>query len=76
VSRWSVLGDKLEETVGVSGRNLKQKEKSNVTAVTGLGDPYGFEASKILHFIDIRLTDGGEIVSITLRPRSVPRECS
>jgi hypothetical protein len=33
--------------------------------VTGRGDPYVCETSRLPHFLDSRLTDGGEIVSRT-----------
>jgi hypothetical protein len=40
----------------------------------GFGDPYGFETSRIPHFLDNRLTDGGEVVSLTRRPFFTPRK--
>jgi hypothetical protein len=33
--------------------------------VTGLGGPEGCEMSMLPHFLDNRLTDGGEVVSLT-----------
>jgi hypothetical protein len=40
------------------------------------GDPYGCETSRLPHFLDNRLTDGGEVVSLTPRapfnPTKIP----
>jgi hypothetical protein len=36
------------------------KVKGKVIPVTGLGGPYGCETSRLPHFLDNRLTDGGE----------------
>jgi hypothetical protein len=36
--------------------------------VPGLEGPYGCETSRPPHFVDNRLTDGGEVVSLTRRP--------
>jgi hypothetical protein len=35
---------------------------------------YGFELSRISHFVDNRLTDGGEVVSFMRRPASPPQD--
>jgi hypothetical protein len=35
-----------------------------------------FETSRILHFLDNWLKDGGEVVSLTLRPLFTPQEDS
>jgi hypothetical protein len=43
--------------------NLNIKNKA--IPVTGLGGLKGFEMLRIAHFLDSRLTDGGEVVSIT-----------
>jgi hypothetical protein len=34
--------------------------------------PIGFETSRLPHFLDNRLTDGGEFVSLTCRPLLPP----
>jgi hypothetical protein len=38
------------------------------------GGPYDYETSRLPHFIDSRLTDGGKVVSLTRRPRFTPRK--
>jgi hypothetical protein len=35
--------------------------------ITGRGRPYGYETSRLPQLLDNRLTDGGEIVSLTSR---------
>jgi hypothetical protein len=47
-------------------------KKGNAIPVTGRGDPWGCETSRIPHFLENRLTDGGAVVSLTLRPSSPP----
>jgi hypothetical protein len=44
--------------------------------VTGRGGLYGFTTSRLPHFLDSRLTDGGEVFSLTRRPPFTPHECS
>jgi hypothetical protein len=39
--------------------------KSKAIFVTGRGDWQGFETPRLTHFLDNRLTDGGEVVSLT-----------
>jgi hypothetical protein len=39
-------------------------KKGNAIPVTGREGPYGCETSRLPHFIDSRLTDGGKIVSL------------
>jgi hypothetical protein len=36
--------------------------------VTGCAGPQSCETSKLPHFLDSRLTDGGEVVDLTRRP--------
>jgi hypothetical protein len=43
------------------------KRKCKAIPVTGRGGPYGFEMSRLPHFLDNRLTDCGEVVSLTSR---------
>jgi hypothetical protein len=39
-----------------------------------LRGPQGCETSRLLHFVDTRLTDGGEVASLTRRPPFTPRK--
>jgi hypothetical protein len=48
--------------------------KGKAIPVTGRGGPYGCETSRLPHFVDSRLTDGGEVVSFTRRPLSRPQD--
>jgi hypothetical protein len=41
--------------------------KAKFIHVAGRGDPYGSEKSMLSHFLDNRLTDGGEVVSLKRR---------
>jgi hypothetical protein len=41
---------------------------------TRLEGPYDCEMSRLPHFIDNRLTDDGEVVSLTRRPPFIPRK--
>jgi hypothetical protein len=50
--------------------------KGKAIPVTGREDPEGCETSKLPHFLDNRLTDGGEVVSLTRRPPVTPRKIS
>jgi hypothetical protein len=45
-----------------------EKNKGKTIPVTGRGGPYGCETSRLPHFLDSRLTDGVEVVSLTRRP--------
>jgi hypothetical protein len=40
----------------------------------GHGGPYGCGTSRLPHFLENRLTDGGVVVSITRRPPFTPRK--
>jgi hypothetical protein len=42
--------------------------------VTGCGGPQGCETPRFPHFLDNRLTDGREVVSLTPRPPFTPRK--
>jgi hypothetical protein len=47
--------------------------KRNVP-VTGSGGPQGCERSRVPYFLDNRLRDGGEVVSLTRRPSFTTRK--
>jgi hypothetical protein len=49
-------------------------KKGKVISVTSREGPYGFGTSRFPHFLDNQLTDGGEVVSLTLRPPFTPRK--
>jgi hypothetical protein len=48
--------------------------KSKAIPVTGRGGPQGSETSRLPHFLDNRLTDGGEVVSLMRRLHPTPQE--
>jgi hypothetical protein len=52
------------------------KIKGKAIPVTGREGPQGCERSRLPHLLDRRLTDGGEVVSLTRRPPFTPREIS
>jgi hypothetical protein len=45
--------------------------KVNVIPATARGAPYDCETSRSPHFLDNRLTDDGEVVSLTRRPAAL-----
>jgi hypothetical protein len=48
--------------------------KGKAIPVTGRGGPQGCKISRLPHFLDSRLTDGGEVVSLTCWPPFTPRK--
>jgi hypothetical protein len=58
------------------GQTCMWKVKGKAIPVTGREDPLGCETSRLPHFQDNRLTDGGEVVSLTRRPPFTPQEDS
>jgi hypothetical protein len=56
--------------------SAKVKKRGMAIPVTGHGGPEGCEMSRLLHFLDNRLTDGGEVVILTCRLPSTPQEDS
>jgi hypothetical protein len=48
--------------------NDDDKVKVKAILVTGRGGPYSCETSRLPHFLDNLLTDGGEVVNLTRRP--------
>jgi hypothetical protein len=51
-----------------------KKGKDKAIPITGRGVPYGCETSMLPHFLDNRLADDGEVVSLTRRPPFAPRK--
>jgi hypothetical protein len=56
--------------------NEEEKKKGKAIPVRGRGGPHGCEKSRLLHFLDNRLRDGGEVVSLMCRPSFTPKEDS
>jgi hypothetical protein len=52
-----------------SNSEIYCSKKGKVIPVPGLGSLYGSEISRIPHFLNNQLTDGGEVVSLKRRPR-------
>jgi hypothetical protein len=50
------------------------KYKIKAIRVTGHGGLLGYEMLRILHCLDSRLIDGGEIVGLTCQPHSAPQK--
>jgi hypothetical protein len=55
------------------GKHVK-KEKCKTVPVTGHGGPWGYERSRLQHFLDSRLTDGSDVFSLILRLPYTPRK--
>jgi hypothetical protein len=53
---------------------MKGTKKDKTISVTGRGGSKVFETSRLPHFLDNRLIDGGEVVSLTHRPPFTPRK--
>jgi hypothetical protein len=51
---------------------LMIQQKSKAISVLGRRGPYGCKTSSLLHFLDSRLTDGGEVVSLMHRTPATP----
>jgi hypothetical protein len=53
---------------------VKRYVKGKATPVTGREGPLVCDTSRLPHFLDNRLTDGGEVVSLTCRPHFISRK--
>jgi hypothetical protein len=51
---------------------LCKKKNKKKYPVTGCGGPDSCDMSKLLHFLDNQLTDGGEVISLTCRQHLTP----
>jgi hypothetical protein len=58
------------------GRKRLWRKRGKAIPVTGRGGPQGCETSRLPYFLDGRLTDGGEVVSLTRRQPLIPPEDS
>jgi hypothetical protein len=56
--------------------NLYVGWKGKAIPITGRKGPQGYEMSRLPHFVDNRLRDGGEVVSLTHRSHFTPQEDS
>jgi hypothetical protein len=54
--------------------NLGKGKQGKAVPVKGREGPWGCETSMLPHFLGIRLTSGGEVVSPTRRPPFTPRK--
>jgi hypothetical protein len=61
---------------GINLIPLMLKKKGKAILVTGREGPWGCETIKLQHFLDNRLTDGGEVVGLTRRFSFTPQEDS
>jgi hypothetical protein len=61
-------------SIYIQSNNNKFIDKSKTNADTGRGGPWGYDTSRIPYFLNNRLTDSGEVVSVTCRPRFTPRK--
>jgi hypothetical protein len=57
-------------------QNKDGKKKSKAIPVTGRDSPQGCEKSRLPFSFDIRLTDGGKVLSLPCRPPFNPQEDS
>jgi hypothetical protein len=75
---FSLFGKQNESMAQRKRKTLKCSddgvEKSKAIPVTGRGGLQSCGMLRILHYLDNRLTDGGEVVSPTHRPLSTPQK--
>jgi hypothetical protein len=64
----------LHTDVIIYPTNQRPRERGKAIPVTRRGGPQGCETSRLPHFLDNGVTDGGEFTSLTSRPSFVPRK--
>jgi hypothetical protein len=57
-----------------SNSRISPNVNDSIILVLGHGGPYGYQTSRLQHFLDNRLTDGGEVVSLTRQQPFTPRK--
>jgi hypothetical protein len=57
-----------------SSQPVSLKKKVEAIPVMVCGGPWGCEMSRLLHFLDSRLTDGDNVDSLTRWPHFTPQE--
>jgi hypothetical protein len=62
--------------LGITHLYKYERVKINAIPVPGRGGPWGCVTSKISHFLDNRLIDGGVVVSFALGSPFTPKEDS
>jgi hypothetical protein len=63
----------LERAANVIGiKSMNKGKKGKAVPVIGREGPHGCESSRLPHLLDHRLTDGGEVVSLTRPPPLTP----
>jgi hypothetical protein len=62
------------ESVAGAQSTLPVEKGGKAVPVTGPEGPKGCERLMLPHFLGSRLTDGGEVVSLTHRPPFIPKE--
>jgi hypothetical protein len=59
---------------GVEYYSQKRRKKGKAIPVTGRGGPQDCETSRVLHILDNRLTNSGEVVSFSAGRSFLPRK--
>jgi hypothetical protein len=76
IRRHSILHGEWTYYTKPSLIKLQLIRKGKAIPVTGRGGPHDCETSRLPHFLDNRLTEGGEVVSLMRRPAFTPQEDS
>jgi hypothetical protein len=69
-NEYSLHNEQKQEEISVS----RIRGKGKAIPVTGRGGLQGCETSRLPHFLDNQLTNGGEVFSLTLRPSFILRK--